>query len=39
LFLEGSRRAEGGVEGDVVQFVASRAGFDVTSVFAVGLGE
>jgi hypothetical protein len=32
-------RADGGVESDVVQFIARGARFDIPSVFAVGLGE
>ena len=39
LFLERRGGAEGGVEGDVVEFVARGARLDIPSVFAFGLGE
>jgi hypothetical protein len=39
LFLKGSRGAERGIEGDVVLLFAGRTRLDVTSVFALGLGE
>jgi hypothetical protein len=39
LGLEWSRRADGGVEGDVGQVVTRRASHDVASVLAFGLGE